>query len=345
MNADEARREARSRIGEYLAAEYGYDVRRPFRCLNPKHEDKHPSMSLDTRTGRVKCFSCGASYDIFDIFEVSRCISKAEAFREVYRYFGLALDPAQGAAAAPSARTADQQAEAPAAAETIETEAARRRAAALFRKSPAAAVDHAYLRRKGLTRLYGDIRQAGDALLLAYTAINGGKLIYTETITPQGEKRKAAGTRPSAGPAAAYQIQGKAGPFSPSSRIIITEGAADAETLAAALTLTPQNLSLFFIIAAAGGSQSLTSCAKAFHEVHPQKKIFIAADNDEAGIFAAKSAYKAGNCSGVLLPLKEKDWNDFYNARRQEIDDDIALFVVQREIERQIRYCTRRTEA
>lgn len=40
-----------------------YDKGRHYlmRCLNPEHEDKNPSMSVDKDTGRFKCWSCGFS--------------------------------------------------------------------------------------------------------------------------------------------------------------------------------------------------------------------------------------------------------------------------------------------
>ena len=45
------------------------NLHRPFRCLHPEHEDKTPSMSFDTRTQRVRCFSCEASGDVFQVAE------------------------------------------------------------------------------------------------------------------------------------------------------------------------------------------------------------------------------------------------------------------------------------
>lgn len=34
-------------------------------CLNPNHEDRHPSMSIDQITGIFRCFSCGFKGNIF----------------------------------------------------------------------------------------------------------------------------------------------------------------------------------------------------------------------------------------------------------------------------------------
>ena len=46
-----------------------------FRCLNPRHSDKHPSMSYDPRRKNVHCFACGVSYDLFDLIELFEGIS------------------------------------------------------------------------------------------------------------------------------------------------------------------------------------------------------------------------------------------------------------------------------
>lgn len=44
----------------------------PFKCLNPNHMDKTPSMSFDAKDGRhVHCFGCDATWDIFDLIAVN----------------------------------------------------------------------------------------------------------------------------------------------------------------------------------------------------------------------------------------------------------------------------------
>lgn len=85
----------KQRMPEYLEKTCGItDLRRPFRCLNPSHEDKHPSMSFDARTSNVRCFSCGAGGDVFD---VAGWVEGVEAFPEkvgaVARAVGFPLQP------------------------------------------------------------------------------------------------------------------------------------------------------------------------------------------------------------------------------------------------------------
>lgn len=41
-----------------------------FCCLNPDHDDAHPSMSFNSKDNTVHCFACGATYDIFDVIGI-----------------------------------------------------------------------------------------------------------------------------------------------------------------------------------------------------------------------------------------------------------------------------------
>lgn len=40
------------------------------RCLNPEHEDKHPSMRIDKITGVFQCWSCGFKGNLFNLYGV-----------------------------------------------------------------------------------------------------------------------------------------------------------------------------------------------------------------------------------------------------------------------------------
>lgn len=56
----------RENLGDYLRQK-GLPTRRAFRCLSPAHEDKHPSMHYNSALHNVHCFSCGCTYDLFDL--------------------------------------------------------------------------------------------------------------------------------------------------------------------------------------------------------------------------------------------------------------------------------------
>ena len=66
-------------LADYLVQKHGININEPFHCLDPNHEDKHPSMSYWTKHNICKCFSCGVSYDIFDLVGLDYGI---ESFKE-----------------------------------------------------------------------------------------------------------------------------------------------------------------------------------------------------------------------------------------------------------------------
>lgn len=54
-------------LPEYIASVVSMDSKGFFSCINPNHPDKHPSMCVDQNHPQyVHCFSCQASYDLFD---------------------------------------------------------------------------------------------------------------------------------------------------------------------------------------------------------------------------------------------------------------------------------------
>lgn len=67
----------------------GINPARRFRCLNPEHPDRHPSMHYDSRRHKVHCFSCEADYDLFDLLQLDLNLSSpAEALAEASRRYG-----------------------------------------------------------------------------------------------------------------------------------------------------------------------------------------------------------------------------------------------------------------
>ncbi|EIJ72015.1 toprim domain protein [Fusobacterium necrophorum subsp. funduliforme ATCC 51357] len=49
---------------EYLERK-GINTKTAFRCVSPKHEDKHPSMLYSDKYKKCTCLACGEKYDIF----------------------------------------------------------------------------------------------------------------------------------------------------------------------------------------------------------------------------------------------------------------------------------------
>lgn len=56
------------KIQQYLADQ---GIRKKqFRCLNPNHEDKHPSMHFFPSSNSIYCFSCKSKYDIINLMGI-----------------------------------------------------------------------------------------------------------------------------------------------------------------------------------------------------------------------------------------------------------------------------------
>lgn len=73
---------AKGLLEKYLM-DKGIHPSKAFRCLDPNHEDRHPSMTFWKKGNLVKCFSCGATFDIFDILEIDTGITD---FKEKLKY-------------------------------------------------------------------------------------------------------------------------------------------------------------------------------------------------------------------------------------------------------------------
>lgn len=91
MNPDEAKESAKTHLLDYLNAK-GINTSTNFSCLNPAHNDKHPSMSYDKKRNRCHCFSCGADYDIFDVISLETGLSGKDLFNHVYQMFNINVE-------------------------------------------------------------------------------------------------------------------------------------------------------------------------------------------------------------------------------------------------------------
>lgn len=62
--------------------------KRFFHCLNPNHIDNNPSMMFTNKYNICKCFSCGASYDIYDLigldYDLHNFKEQLEKVQELY---------------------------------------------------------------------------------------------------------------------------------------------------------------------------------------------------------------------------------------------------------------------
>ena len=69
-------------LGIYLE-ETGRNTGGLFTCLNPAHEDNHPSMSYDPKRNIVKCFSCNTIYDIISLYALDNNLDEKKDFRRI----------------------------------------------------------------------------------------------------------------------------------------------------------------------------------------------------------------------------------------------------------------------
>lgn len=75
----------KNKLCDYLEQQHG--IKQPtqhhFNCLNPEHEDKHPSMIVNKNEPTYcKCFSCGANYDIFQLIGIDY---KIDDYKQQYK--------------------------------------------------------------------------------------------------------------------------------------------------------------------------------------------------------------------------------------------------------------------
>lgn len=94
MNCIQNKNYVKQNLENYLMHK-GIDTKKKFRCLNPMHNDRHPSMSYDKNRYKVHCFSCNADYDIFDVIGLDYGLTNtAEIFNKTYELFGITTDDA-----------------------------------------------------------------------------------------------------------------------------------------------------------------------------------------------------------------------------------------------------------
>lgn len=80
-----------------LARQLGLQVRgRQARCFNGamhKHQDRHPSLGFDLKTNRFKCFACGVSGSIIDLYIGVKGVGLKQAIRELAQMAGFTDNP------------------------------------------------------------------------------------------------------------------------------------------------------------------------------------------------------------------------------------------------------------
>lgn len=57
-------------LPDYLEHHKRVNIKKPFKCFNPSHHDRNPSMSYDRYRNKCHCFSCGADYSLIDLIGI-----------------------------------------------------------------------------------------------------------------------------------------------------------------------------------------------------------------------------------------------------------------------------------
>lgn len=95
MDRKEAERYIKGQLESYLQSK-GINTSNPFRCLNPAHNDKIPSMTIDRTSGsglHCKCFGCGAYYSTLDLIGIDYGLTDTVAiFQKAYELYGIEIE-------------------------------------------------------------------------------------------------------------------------------------------------------------------------------------------------------------------------------------------------------------
>ncbi|WP_051170835.1 toprim domain-containing protein [Spongiibacter marinus] len=176
-----------------------------------------------------------------------------------------------------------------------EQHAAARRAQVIWNNSHPAAPGHPYLTSKCIGPC--GLRETAGNLIVPVTDIDG-VLWSIQTISSRGEKRFLSGGRIKG---CMYWVEGRSkGP------IYVAEGLATAASVRAYTGRTT---------ACAFNAGNLPAVTMKIKEKHPNIQLIVVADNDAAGIKAARQASALTGADLWCPPTPGTDFNDWVNAR------------------------------
>ena len=308
MDRDQARAFVREQMERYLQQK-GIDPRKPFRCFNPDHEDRHPSMRYDPRRRKCHCFSCGADYDTLDLIAIDYGLTGGRAiFDKAFELFGIRAGEPPAASAQPAAIPAAREED----------------LSAYFEQCAARLGQTGYPLRRGLSR---EVLERFHAGFDPDFSPSGSRSRWEALILPTGDGCFVArNTDPDAGKRDRYRKHGTSCIFnaealrSPSQPIFVVEGELDALS----------------VMEASGEAVGLGSVAniRRFLSLAAQKKpsqpLLVSLDNDPSGQKASAELVDALTGMGlearaVNLSGEEKDPNDAL------VHDREAFFAAVRE--------------
>lgn len=323
LNRDRAKDEAKARIEEYLRGK-GLPLTRPFHCLNPLHADAHASMSYDRDRQRVKCFACGAVYDLFDLVGLDYGLQDFPAkLAKACELYNIPLDEPAGSRKDPAPRAQQKPArEAKPAADPAEPPAPPADyteyilACAARLASPEGKPGADYLRKRGISEATAQAEVLGYDPAYYFNGYGERPAIIIMTSPYSFVARN---IDPNAPEGARYRKKGKAALFGggtlPSAQapVFVTEGELDAISIREAGGEA----------VALGSTANIGLLVEAVKDKRPAQPFILALDNDKRGQ-EAQEKLKAGLeqlQTVFILPAalygNHKDANEALTAERE----------------------------
>ncbi|MBR0043924.1 MAG: AAA family ATPase [Synergistaceae bacterium] len=347
MIREQAIAELKGCLKDYLETR-GIDTRQNFRCLNPQHEDKNPSMGFDAANNQAHCFSCDAKYDIIDLIKLDYNCDFNEALKRGCDMYHIPLDGNISAGSSPIRKSAaelerEREAKREAEGEKRAAEQKKRSAElkAEFEAAKLATDEHPYLTEKQV-KTDGTLRVTKDnALLIDAQDAEGNFKTYQRIFAkiPQNGERKKFAKGEGLKTAAFHVMAGE--PLNDGEQIILAEGYATGASIY-------ECISDRYRVIIAFDAPNLPKVTAAIKSKFPNIKIGIAADDDAAkhgdsknpGVEAAKKSCKAGAAWYIKPPFDtvdfdngRSDWNDYYCAYGADATREALLKALENPIQ------------
>ena len=327
MRYTEAIELLKSKLPDYLNSK-GINPAKPFNCLNPKHDDRNPSMSYDAKNQRCHCFSCGASYDLLDLIGIDYGLDLFyDQLHKAADLYGIEIEKSNSAPAGLQDPGEQKSKTAP---EQLKDYSEQIRSCAMqLDDSPA--LD--YLKRRGISPETAARHAIGYDP--AFTSATGA--IWPALIIPTGDMQHSVSVRNMEYETTGgnrYEKRGPAGLFNAraisedsKNPLFIAEGELDALSI---IEAGGEAVGL-------GSAQNMKLIEAAADQIRADRLVILALDNDEAGQKGSKQLYdiltgKGINCA-VFNPYgSAKDANDALITNREDFRQNI------RNAEAQIRH-------
>ena len=261
-------REVKTRLPDYLFKRGITNLKKPFRCLSPSHEDIHPSMQYNPKNNTVHCFSCGAHYDLLNLIAMDETLNPSKDFIKILKIacqeFNVpfsSFDDANGNDNANYLKT-------------------------YFDKCSRSMGRFNYFTSRGIS--HDTIKRFNLGIDRHFSA--GHEVFIKAAIIPTGpESFVARNTDSSCGPKMRYRKHGPTkmfnieGAFSQNKPVIITEGEIDALSV----------IEAGFNAIGLGSTSNSSAFIKYCREHRPTQPMIIAMDNDDKGQASAQKIYKS----------------------------------------------------